>query len=84
MVDHIKEQGGLLWRAFSQKQILLPAAFLVLWQSTPSSGSALFFFETNELGFKPEFLGQLSLVSSLASLVGMILAVYPPLEPLYG
>jgi hypothetical protein len=26
------EQGRLLWGAFSQKQIFLPAAFLVLWQ----------------------------------------------------
>ena len=34
-VEQIKEQGRLLWGAFSQKQIFLPAAFLVLWQVRP-------------------------------------------------
>jgi hypothetical protein len=45
----------------------------VLWQCTPTSGSALFYFETNELGFKPEFLGRLSFVSAIASLGGIVL-----------
>eukprot|EP00293_Proteomonas_sulcata_P003773 CAMPEP_0184319162 /NCGR_PEP_ID=MMETSP1049-20130417/106823_1 /TAXON_ID=77928 /ORGANISM="Proteomonas sulcata, Strain CCMP704" /LENGTH=209 /DNA_ID=CAMNT_0026639187 /DNA_START=1 /DNA_END=630 /DNA_ORIENTATION=+ len=45
----------------------------MLWQSTPTSGSALFYFETNELGFQPEFLGRLSLVSAIASLFGTVL-----------
>ena len=51
---------------------MLPVLFLVAWQGTPSSGSALFFFETNELGFKPEFLGRLSLISSISSLAGIV------------
>ncbi|EKX47779.1 hypothetical protein GUITHDRAFT_106333 [Guillardia theta CCMP2712] len=71
--SHLKSQGSLLWGAFSKRSILLPVTFLVLWQSTPTSGSALFFFETNELGFTPEFLGRLSLVSSLSSLLGIII-----------
>lgn len=58
--------------AFSDKAVLLPVLFLVAWQGTPSSGSALFFFETNELGFKPEFLGRLSLISSISSLAGIV------------
>ncbi len=57
--------------AIAQKQILLPVAFVFFWQATPSSDSAFFFFSTNELGFGPEFLGRVRLVSSIASLVGV-------------
>jgi folate/biopterin transporter len=58
-------------KAIAQKQILLPVAFVFFWQATPSSDSAFFFFSTNELGFGPEFLGRVRLVSSIASLVGV-------------
>jgi folate/biopterin transporter len=58
-------------KAIVQKQILLPVAFVFFWQATPSSDSAFFFFSTNELGFGPEFLGRVRLVSSIASLVGV-------------
>jgi folate/biopterin transporter len=57
--------------AIAQKQILLPVAFVFFWQATPSSDSAFFFFSTNELGFGPEFLGRVRLVSSIAALVGV-------------
>ncbi|MDS3861681.1 folate/biopterin family MFS transporter [Thermosynechococcaceae cyanobacterium BACA0444] len=58
-------------QALKQKQIWLPVAFLFLWQATPSSDSAFFFFTTNELGFDPEFLGRVRLVTSLAALLGV-------------
>jgi folate/biopterin transporter len=57
--------------AISQKAIWMPALFLFLWQATPSSDAAFFFFTTNELGFKPEFLGRVRLVTSLAALIGI-------------
>ncbi len=57
--------------ALTQKQIWLPVAFVFLWQATPSSDSAFFFFSTNDLGFQPEFLGRVRLVTSIASLVGV-------------
>ncbi|PSO47333.1 MAG: folate/biopterin family MFS transporter [Cyanobacteria bacterium SW_9_44_58] len=69
--DNFKKQGKQLWQAFTQKRILLPTIFIFLWQSTPSSDSAIFFFMTNELGFEPEFLGRVRLVSSFASLAGV-------------
>jgi folate/biopterin transporter len=67
----IKHQIKQLWKAISQKSILLPTAFIFLWQATPSADSAFFFFTTNELGFEPEFLGRVRLVTSLASLLGV-------------
>ncbi len=57
--------------AFSQRAIWMPALFLFLWQATPSADSAFFFFVTNDLGFEPEFLGRVQLVTSLAALIGI-------------
>lgn len=57
--------------AFSDRQILLPVAFMFLWQATPASDSAFFYFTTNELGFSPEFLGTVRFVTSIASLFGV-------------
>ncbi len=67
----VTDQIKLLKGAVSQKTIWMPALFLFLWQATPSADSAFFFFSTNELGFEPEFLGRVRLVTSLASLIGI-------------
>lgn len=67
----VSEQLGKLRQAITQKSIWLPTAFLFLWQAMPTADSAFFFFTTNELGFTPEFLGRVRLVTSLASLLGI-------------
>lgn len=67
----VKRQVSQLKQAFAQKAIWMPTLFLFLWQCTPGSESAMFFFTTNELGFEPEFLGRVRLVSSLAMLIGV-------------
>ena len=68
---NVKGQVKQLWQAIRQKRILFPVIFIFIWQATPGSDSALFFFVTNELGFEPEFLGRVRLVSSFASLAGV-------------
>lgn len=65
------QQVKQLKKAVTQKAIWLPTAFLFLWQCTPTADAAFFFFTTNELGFQPEFLGRVRLVTSVASLVGI-------------
>ena len=72
-ISPVKGQIKQLWEAVKQKQVWLPIAFLFTWQATPTADSAFFFFSTNELGFEPEFLGRVRLVTSLASLVGIFL-----------
>ncbi|XP_042398528.1 folate-biopterin transporter 1, chloroplastic-like isoform X1 [Zingiber officinale] len=68
------KQGVLqLWAAIKQPDIFLPTLFMFLWQATPHSESAMFFFVTNKLGFTPEFLGRVKLVTSVASLAGVAL-----------
>ncbi|MEM7726276.1 MAG: folate/biopterin family MFS transporter [Cyanobacteria bacterium P01_A01_bin.45] len=69
--QNVKDQFKQLRQAISQKAIWLPTAFVFIWQSTPTSESAFFFFTTNELHFQPEFLGRVRLVTSIASLVGI-------------
>jgi hypothetical protein len=51
-------------------QILLPAAFIFIWQSTPSPAGAMFYFYTNYLGFSPEFVGRIQLLDGIAQLLG--------------
>jgi len=69
--ESVKEQVVKLWEAVSQKNVWLPALFIFLWQASPSADSAMFFFATNELGFRPEFLGRVRLFTSMASLFGV-------------
>ncbi len=60
-----------LKQAFKNKAIWLPAAFLFLWQATPSADTAFFYFTTNELKFNPEFLGTIRFFASWAGLLGV-------------
>ncbi|XP_059649512.1 folate-biopterin transporter 1, chloroplastic isoform X2 [Cornus florida] len=60
-----------LWDAVKQPNVFLPTSFIFLWQATPHSESAMFFFTTNRLNFTPEFLGRVKLVTSVASLLGV-------------
>ncbi|OIP74270.1 MAG: folate-biopterin transporter [Oscillatoriales cyanobacterium CG2_30_44_21] len=60
-----------LKQAFKNKAIWLPAAFLFLWQATPSADTAFFYFTTNELHFNPEFLGTIKFFASWAGLFGV-------------
>lgn len=60
-----------LWGAVKEPNVLLPTLFIFLWQATPQSDSAMFYFTTNKLGFTPEFLGRVKLVTSVASLLGV-------------
>ncbi len=67
----LPQQIKQLWQTLKQKYIFAPVLFIFLWQSTPSADSAFFFFTTNELGFSPEFLGRIRLITSLAALIGV-------------
>ncbi len=68
---NIKTQLVQLRQVISQKKIWIPVGVMFVWQATPSSDAAFFFFTTNELGFEPEFLGRVRLVTSLATLFGI-------------
>ncbi|RLM87129.1 folate-biopterin transporter 1, chloroplastic-like isoform X1 [Panicum miliaceum] len=75
-VESSKQHVRQLWTSVKQPNIFLPTLFIFLWQATPQSDSAMFFFITNKLGFTPEFLGRVKLVTSIASLLGVGLYNY--------
>ncbi len=52
--------------------LLWSIAFLFLWRATPTSGSAFSYFLIDELKFKPEFFGTLSLVSNVTAIFGIL------------
>ncbi|XP_068333445.1 folate-biopterin transporter 1, chloroplastic-like [Pyrus communis] len=71
LFDSWKKNVLQLWDAVRQPNVFFPTLFIFLWQATPHSESAMFYFTTNKLGFTPEFLGRVKLVTSVASLLGV-------------
>lgn len=45
--DNVKQQVKQVKKEIIKKSIILPTAFVFLWQATPNSESAFFFFSTN-------------------------------------
>jgi folate/biopterin transporter len=72
-IAQAKTQVVQLWGALQQKAIWMPLLFLFFWQCTPTGESSFFYFVTNDLGFTPEFLGRVRLISSLASFIGILI-----------
>lgn len=72
-LEQAKRQASLMWSAVRRREIWSPTAFLFLWQATPSAPQAMFFFQTERLGFTPEFLGRVQLATAFASLAGVVL-----------
>lgn len=67
----VGEQARKLWDTVRDRAVWLPALFVFLWQATPTSDSAFFYYLTNEIHITPEFFGRIRLASSIASLVGV-------------
>ncbi|ONI26301.1 hypothetical protein PRUPE_1G015900 [Prunus persica] len=71
LLESWKQNFIQLWNAVRHPTVFFPTLFIFLWQATPHSDSAMFYFTTNKLGFTPEFLGRVKLVTSVASLLGV-------------
>jgi folate/biopterin transporter len=71
-VPSIQEQTSSLWAALSQPNIYKPILFIFFWQATPTSEGAMLYFLTDEIGFGPEFLGRVRLVTAASSLLGVL------------
>jgi folate/biopterin transporter len=64
-------QAETLWGALQLPAIWRPALFLFIWQATPTSDGAFFYFMTDDLHLGPEFMGRIQLVGAATSLVGV-------------
>ncbi len=59
---------------FLKDPLMCQAMILMFLNSfQPGSGQAKFYFFTNELGFKPDFLGTLNIVASFATMLGVFI-----------
>lgn len=72
-LERFKEPFLELWNTIKQKEIYLPILVVALFRLTPSSGSGWFYFLTNSLHLGTSELGKLQILSSVASLVGIVL-----------
>ncbi|KAL9181351.1 hypothetical protein ACHAXT_010156 [Thalassiosira profunda] len=70
-ISSIQKQMSSLWNALRQPNIYKPIAFIFFWQATPTSDGAMLYFMTNDIGFGPEFLGRVRLVTAASSLLGV-------------
>ena len=71
LLSRVGEMGTTLWSVGRRRAIWAPTLFVFLWQATPNPGTAMFYFQTNELGFAPEFLGRVALARAVAALAGV-------------
>jgi folate/biopterin transporter len=67
----IETQTSSLWAALRQPNIYKPIFFIFLWQATPTSEGAMLYFLTDDIGFGPEFLGRVRLVTAASRLLGV-------------
>jgi folate/biopterin transporter len=67
----IKQQISSLSASLSRPSLFKPVLFIFLWQATPTSEGAMLYFLTNDIGFGPEFLGRVRLVTAASSLFGV-------------
>ena len=67
---YLQLQLWTLWEALTMPAILLPAAFIFMWQAAPDPKGAMFYFYTSYLGFSPEFVGRIKLLEGVAQLLG--------------
>ena len=61
-----------------ERSVWVVAGFIFLYAFSPSFGPAFLYYQTDVLGFSQQFIGNLSAVSSVASVIGALL--YAPLS----
>ena len=75
----IKQQCLKLWEVVRYAQpnqpyaLWRPMLFMVLFSMGPNSGTAMFYFFTERLGFNPQFISYMNMISTLFALIGVVL-----------
>lgn len=72
-VEHIKSILKSAKAGVGSKPLLLAALFIFCWNFSPSFGSPLFYFMTDNLGFSKVFIGALDSISSVGGILGALL-----------
>ncbi|MBP6057791.1 MAG: folate/biopterin family MFS transporter [Nitrosomonas sp.] len=81
-IDLGKAEFTEIWAAlragFGERSVWLVAAFIFLFNFSPSFGPAFLYYQIDVLGFGQQYIGVLSSVGSAASIVGAF--IYAPLS----
>ena len=64
-ISSIRPQFDRLVDALTKPVVWKPMLWIFLWQATPNSDSAFFYYLTNSLSFTPEVLGRVKLVTAV-------------------
>ncbi|MBL8498916.1 hypothetical protein ABF87_01745 [Nitrosomonas sp. JL21] len=75
---NVSEVWSALRAGFGERSVWLVAAFIFLFNFSPSFGPAFLFYQTDELGFSQQYIGILNAVDSAASIIGAL--IYVPLS----
>jgi len=75
---NVSEVWNALRSGFGERSVWLVAAFIFLFNFSPSFGPAFLFYQTDELGFSQQYIGILNAVDSAASIIGAL--IYVPLS----
>ena len=73
----IKAIGAALRSGFGERSVWLVAAFIFLFNFSPSFGPAFLYYQTDALGFSQQYIGFLNSVDSASSVLGAL--IYAPL-----
>lgn len=69
---HLRTAAAAMKTAFTNKPFWLAAAFIWLWDFSPSFGVPLYFHESNNLHFSQGLIGTLTALTSVGMLLGAI------------
>lgn len=69
---------GALRGALRRREFWIVGGFIFFWTFSPSVGTALFYYQTDVLKFRQEFIGGLGSLGSAAGIVGAV--IYAPLS----
>lgn len=72
------EVWGALRAGFGKRSVWLVAAFIFLFNFSPSFGPAFLFYQTDTLAFSQQYIGILNAIDSAASIIGAL--IYVPLS----
>ena len=71
----VTDQAELIYRFIRRKEIFMPIVFIFMFTAVPACSDAMFFFYTNQLGFKPEFMGKMKLAYGIGQVAGMTIYI---------
>ena len=71
--EAFQETWQALRQGFGERSVWLVAAFIFLFNFSPSFGPAFFYYKTDTLGFSQQYIGILSSIDSTTSIIGAMI-----------